>query len=70
MANKPFGCISEGIQVAGDPVKLYNINLVTGKLTLRGEITPAGRYNAIGYNIIDGNLYGVSNGSIIIINND
>lgn len=70
MANKPFGCTTEGIQIAGNPSSLYNINLVTGELTLRGVVTPSSIYNAIGYNTIDGNIYGTSGNKLVIINND
>lgn len=63
-----FSCTSDGIQVAQNPSQLYNINLVTGQLTAKGPLQPSGLYNAIGYNIIDNNLYGYSGGKIILIN--
>ena len=70
MANKPFGCTAEGIQIAGNPSNLYNIDLVTGGLTLRGEVDPPSVYNAIGYNNIDGNIYGMLGNKVVILNND
>lgn len=70
MAQKPFGCTTEGIQIAGNPSNLYNIDLVTGALTLRGPVTPASIYNAIGYNTIDGNIYATTGNKIVILNND
>ena len=70
MANNPFGCTTEGIQIAGNPSSLYNIDLVTGQLTLRGQVTPASVYNAIGYNALDGNIYGATGNTIVRFNND
>lgn len=70
MANKPFECSTEGLQIAGNPSKLYNIDLATGQLTERGEITPASVYNAAGFNIKDNNVYAMRRNTMLIINND
>ena len=70
MASKPFGCTTEGIQVAGNPSSLYDVDLVTGALTLRGQITPASIYNAIGYNVKDGNIYAMRGNAVMILNTD
>lgn len=56
----PFGCATEGMLVS-DPKNTTNLtttDLMTGVATTVGAITPAGLYNAIGYNIVDNNLYG------------
>lgn len=56
----PFGCSSKGILVSGPAgtTNLSTIDLMTGAVTNVGAITPAALYNAIGYSIVDNNLYG------------
>lgn len=55
-----FGCSTEGILVSGSTsaTSLSTVDLMTGASTVVGGITPAGEYNAIGYSIVDNNLYG------------
>lgn len=67
MADKAYECAAQGIQIAGDPSSLYDIDLATGELTLRGQITPSSIYNAIGYNVLDGNIYAMAGGSVVIL---
>lgn len=65
-----FGCTTTGLQVAGSPSTLYNINLITGVVTPRGPLTPSNGYNAIGYSVLDNFIYGASTGSIVRLNSD
>lgn len=55
-----FGCSENGILVSGSSTttSLSTIDLMSGSSTTIGPITPTGLYNAIGYSIVDNNLYG------------
>lgn len=68
-----FGCSENGILVSGSSTatNLSTVDLVTGASTTIGGITPAGLYNAIGYSIVDNNLYGydVTTNQVVRISN-
>lgn len=56
-----FGCESFAYQVAGEAggaSRLIRINLATGGFVNLGQINPQSSYNGIGYNNIDGNIWG------------
>lgn len=55
-----FGCSTEGVLVSGSgaATNLSTVDLMTGVSTTVGPLTPTGVYNAIGYSIVDNNLYG------------
>lgn len=55
-----FGCSGDGILVSGPSgtTNLSTIDLMTGASTTIGGVLPAALYNAIGYSIVDNNLYG------------
>ncbi|MGG5462108.1 DUF7507 domain-containing protein [Clostridium sp. B9] len=65
----PFQCDPTFYQFAGSPSNVYEINLVTGEVTL--ITTLAIELNAIGYNPIDNLIYGVrSNGEVYTVESD
>lgn len=62
-----------GIQVAGSPnSSYYRINLLSGVTTDVGVMSPTGFYNAIGYNVVDSNIYGFNRSTfkVVRLNND
>ncbi|WP_333490450.1 DUF6923 family protein, partial [Bacillus mobilis] len=65
-------CGAAGLQVAGSPAHMFEIDLVTGTSTDLGLVTPAADYNAIGYSVVDNSIYGAndSSPSIVRINPD
>ncbi|GMQ62825.1 DUF6923 family protein [Vallitalea maricola] len=68
----PFGCIQEGIQIAGAPTDMYYIDLVSGSETLIGALTPSATYNAIGFSVVDNYIYGYdqTNNRVVRISSD
>ena len=54
----PLPCNTNLIQFVGDPTVWYNINVVTGKATMYGELNPQHYVNAIGFNPLDNFIYG------------
>ena len=52
-------CIEKGYLMQGSPATLYTIDIKSGLYTEVGSLSF--RYNGIGYNPLDGNLYGVNN---------
>ncbi|RFA31687.1 hypothetical protein CAI16_20240, partial [Virgibacillus dokdonensis] len=51
-------CDPNAFQIAGVPTGAFSINLVTGASTSLGQLTPAGTYNAIGFNVQDNTIWG------------
>ncbi|SHH95943.1 DUF6923 family protein, partial [Virgibacillus chiguensis] len=58
-----FECSANGLQVALNPSRLFEINLVTGASTLQGFLSPAAVYNAIGFSVVDNAIYGYNQDS-------
>lgn len=54
----PLPCTTDMIQFVGRPTSWYNIDLVTGRPTRKGPLTPANDVNAIGFSPLDGYVYG------------
>ncbi|WP_036836501.1 DUF6923 family protein, partial [Pontibacillus litoralis] len=59
-----FECSPTGLQVALNPSRLFEINLVTGASTLQGFLSPAVVYNAVGFSVVDNAIYGYNQNSL------
>lgn len=56
--NNRVACTDSFIQFARNPSNWYNINLVTGDSVFKTNLNPSNYVNAIGYNPLDGYIYG------------
>lgn len=54
----PFTCDSKMILFSGRPTSWYEVEMVTGRADLRGNLVPDSDVNAIGYNVLDNYIYG------------
>lgn len=65
--DSPFPCDSEMILFEGRPSERLSVNLITGAYTSIGPLTPAASVNAIGYNALDGYVYGYDWDSSLLV---
>lgn len=64
-------CNTTAIQFAGSPVTTwYNIDLITGESVPQGGLNPPTSVNAIGYNTLDGFLYGFDQDNMNLVRID
>ena len=59
-------CSSTAIQFAGNPSEWFDINLITGVSTSKGILNSNTHINAIGFNPLDGYIYGFDNTNSVI----
>lgn len=58
VSNVIFGCDQTAYQVSSVPSNMSTIDLLTGQVVNQGVLTPSATYNAIGYSVVDGTIYG------------
>lgn len=63
-------CDANMTLLSGRPSVRYTVNLITGTATEEGPLSPSADVNAIGYNVLDGTLYGYDQGTNQIVRID
>lgn len=66
----PLSCTAAMVQFVNTPTEWFDIDIVTGASTPRGNLHPANNVNAIGYNALDDYIYGYDQTSNHIVRVD